>query len=302
MARTNTTPAITLKSFLAVTVIAIGFVSLLYASRNTTSYKQEASIVDLNTGDQITTANNPDGTMGPAAANGNFSNTLPQSYLGTLAVKVIDPVPGMGNGSMHGKKTGNPHYQSTPTPVSESSESETNPTPGLGFTALYLTFSKVEVHLASLCEPGKLTNYPNKENKLVPSPNSNPHGNPKKVTGADKWETIPPVDSEGYGTIDLMQLAATDLSETLGLSQLACGKYTEVRLYVSEATLTLDNGQDVKVTIPGNKSIVRIVRPFRIDPGQQTEITVDFNAAKSVKKTGDTWVLKPVIARFITTK
>ena len=309
MARTYNPTGIPLRQFLTVTVVSAGLVLTVFAVGMQTNTKQQASqATDLNTAHEITTTLNADGTMGPDTMAANFSNSLPMSYKGTLSLGITDPIEKpdktRGKSGEKGKSQEAPGYgkseEKKPTPKVTGKPDGEKPTTELDITSLKIVVSKAEVHLATLCQPGKLSKYPNTENKLVPSPNSNPKGDTTKLTGADKWETLN-VNEELE--IELMDLAKYKLTEVIGLTELACGKYTQIRLYVTKATMKLGESQEeIEVTLPGNKSIVRIVRPFNINPGQQTNLVVDFNAPKSVKKVGDTYVLKPVIARFITNK
>src|SRR5579864_3525893 len=58
----------------------------------TISLPQQATN-NLNNTSDIVQTNNPDGTMGPATANGNWSNALPFFLKGTLLFAVTDPKP-----------------------------------------------------------------------------------------------------------------------------------------------------------------------------------------------------------------
>lgn len=304
MAKAYNPTGISLKQFLTVTVVSTGLVVAVFAAGMKTNTQQQASqAADLNTAHQITTTLNTDGTMGPDSPAANFSNSLPMSYKGTLSLGITDPIEKSDKSRGKSGEKGKSDEKKSASKGTDKSEPKSDgekPNTDLDITSLKIIVSKAEVHLATLCEPGKLSKYPNTENKLVPSPNSNPKGDTTKLTGADKWETIN-VNEELE--LDLMDLAKYKLTEVIGITELACGRYTEIRLYVTKATMKLHGSEEeIEVTLPGNKSIVRIVRPFNINPSQQTELVVDFNAPKSVKKVGDTYVLKPVIARFITNK
>lgn len=259
------------KRFLTVAVLATGFMATVYAAGMTTQTQQKASEdIDLNTSDTITQTINSDGTMGPATVQGNYSYSLPENAKGKLAV-----------GLHHEKGTNN------------GNEKESNETPTL--TSLVLKVSKIEVHLANICGTGKSYISPNSSGFLVPSPNNRPPTN--KLTGADKWETIE--IGEGNEYVDLVSLENGDVINQLGLDSLACGKYTEIRLYVTEATATYGEAPEIKLSIPGKANIVRIVRPFEIKPGLTTSLLIDFKAKKSVIKLGNTYLLKPVVGQII---
>ncbi len=131
----------------------------------------------------------------------------------------------------------------------------------------------------------------------VPTKDNSTRGNPHKTVGADKWEML---QIDGERDFDLVELSKTNIADTLGLSLLACGKYTQIRLYVSKAKATLTDGTEVELVIPGKANIVKIVHPFTISPDAPTNITVQFDPQRSVHKIGNMYILKPVVARIVT--
>jgi hypothetical protein len=276
------------KRFMMVALVAVGLVTALYAAGIQTQTKQHASEdVDINTSFSIGQTANPDGTMGPDTWHANFSNSLPANALGKLEVNVAKPAsPGAGKETPGNKgKNGKGNENGNGKPADAGT-----------LTSLLLTVTKIEVHLANLCGSGNLTSYPNPSGRLVPSPNNRKPLD--KLTGADKWETLEL--NEGNQTIDLVNLTESDVAERLGLANLACGKYTEIRLYISSATASYNNGPEIVLTIPGRANIVRIVRPFEINAGGTTSLSIEFNPEKSVMKSGGMYLLKPVVARMIT--
>lgn len=283
------------KSFIILLIISIGLVIGIYGTSNKTQTQQNASEdIDLNTSQEISDANNPDWTMGPTAAVGNFSNTLPVNNLGQLSVQIIDhpknedhgnkptftlPTQSRGNGPQNkGREDGGD------SDVTKTSQENKGGGPA-NIKALNLTICKAEVHLAHLLKPGE------NDETVTDVPND-----PK---GVDKWETLQ-LDDEGK-SFDLFKLASGEI-DILGLTSLAAGKYTEIRLYIESANVVLDDGQIVGLTIPGKNNIVRIVRPFTITTGQTTVLKIDFNAQKSVIQAGNKYLLKPVIARILIEK
>lgn len=291
-------------------VLVVGVFLAVIASRQSTENRQHASgILNLNTGSQITSTNNYDGTMGPATWYGNFSNTLPQGELGTLTFAVTDPpqegrpggFPSYANVDRSGNNGGRP--SSLPTSAQGSgagqpqqgqanatrSSRQSNYGPQT-VTSLVLKVTKVEVHLAYLGTAG------------VQRPKASPQGGrpsstsvPQNGQPADHWETL---NIQTPVSIDLVKLANGGVS-MLGLTKLAAGRYTEVRLYVSNSTATLENGTSVTLTIPGKNNIVRIVQPFIIIAGQNTSLTMAFDAQHSVIAAGNgEYILKPVVARL----
>ncbi len=125
-----------------------------------------------------------------------------------------------------------------------------------------VTISNVEVHLAGANEDANATNE----------------------TG---WFTV--VKEEK--TFDLIKIK--DVKELLGNSELKAGKYTQVRLNVNKALVTID-GIENDLTIPSKT--VKLVKPFNIVENQTTTLTLDFDANESIKSTGkDKYVMNPTI-------
>jgi hypothetical protein len=105
------------------------------------------------------------------------------------------------------------------------------------------------------------------------------------------WYTI----VEESQSFDL--IALQDVKEELGLAELTVGKYTQIRLTVEEANITIDNEGEIEVhnlKIPSNK--VKLIKPFWIYEDETTVLTLDFEVDKSVHKTGkDNYIMKPTI-------
>ncbi len=125
-----------------------------------------------------------------------------------------------------------------------------------------VTVSNVEVHLAGTNEDANATNE----------------------TG---WSTV--VKEEK--TFDLIKIK--DVKELIGTSDLKAGKYTQVRLNVDKALVTI-NGTEYDLTIPSKT--VKLIKPFDIVQNQTTTLTLDFDANESIKSTGkDKYVMNPTI-------
>jgi len=132
----------------------------------------------------------------------------------------------------------------------------------LNITKALVTISNVEVHLAAANEDVNATNE----------------------TG---WFTV--VKEEK--TFDLIKIK--DVKELLGNSELKAGKYTQVRLNVNKALVTIDGAEHV-LTIPSKT--VKLVKPFNIVENQTTTLTLDFDAKESIKSTGkDKYIMNPTI-------
>lgn len=105
------------------------------------------------------------------------------------------------------------------------------------------------------------------------------------------WYTI----VEESQTFDL--IALQNVKEELGLQELTVGKYTQIRLTVEKANITINNDGEKEVynlTIPSNK--VKLIKPFWIYEDETTVLTLDFDVYESVHKTGNNkYMMKPAI-------
>lgn len=121
------------------------------------------------------------------------------------------------------------------------------------------------------------------------------------ITGIDAnvnggWTTISDEDRE----VDLLTLRDQDL--LLGSVALPAGTYNQVRLRVSNATVTTAEGT-FPVTIPSAEQTgIKINLNYTINPNTVTEILLDFNVGKSFLRQGNgTWRMQPVIPAVIRT-
>jgi hypothetical protein len=105
------------------------------------------------------------------------------------------------------------------------------------------------------------------------------------------WHTIVNVNQ----TFDL--IALQNVTDLLGEENLPAGKYTQIRLIIEQAIITINNSGNISVhnlKIPSNK--VKLIKPFWIRENETTVLTLDFDVYKSVHKTGkDKYILKPTI-------
>jgi len=151
------------------------------------------------------------------------------------------------------------------------------------YSAVYITISKIEVHLAG-------------EN------------------GEDEGEWIWVAGEESsYELIEEL----TDNSILLSEVELTPGKYTQIRLFVDGVFVIIEAGSSkvdeksdseinkeviveptsVNVEIPSNlQTGLKLIHPFEIIENGTTELIIDFDAEKSIVKTGNgSYKLKPVI-------
>ncbi len=83
-------------------------------------------------------------------------------------------------------------------------------------------------------------------------------------------------------TYDLLEL--TDgASAVLGEAALSAGHYTQIRLFIGMGSNVLVGGQEKSLTIPsGVQTGVKLIHQFEILEGEMYELTLDFDAARSV--------------------
>ena len=108
--------------------------------------------------------------------------------------------------------------------------------------------------------------------------------------GEGEWITID--ISDNATAFDLLQIKG--IEQFLGASEVAVGKYTQVRLVVDTIQVALGGGELQDATVPSNE--LKIVRPFDVVAGEATVLTLDFEADKMVTVTGPGKIIvKPVI-------
>ncbi len=92
-------------------------------------------------------------------------------------------------------------------------------------------------------------------------------------------------------TFDLVQLQnATDV---LGEVNLSAGWYTQIRLSVDKALVTID-GIEYDLKIPSKN--VKLITPFLVEENETLTLTLDFDVQKSVHKTGNgRYIMRPTI-------
>ncbi len=113
--------------------------------------------------------------------------------------------------------------------------------------------------------------------------------------GADSsggWRTV----SAQPGTYDLLTLR-NGLSALLVDRQLPAGHYTQIRLRLGDGNSVVVDGVEHDLDVPsGAQTGLKLNHPFTIEGGVLTEITLDFDASRSVHMTGNgQYKLRPVI-------
>jgi hypothetical protein len=92
-------------------------------------------------------------------------------------------------------------------------------------------------------------------------------------------------------TFDLIQLE--NVTELFGEANLSAGWYTQIRLYVEQALVTIDGVQHDLEISPQH---IKLIRPWKIVDGETLVLILDFDIQKSIHQTGnDRYKMKPTI-------
>lgn len=93
---------------------------------------------------------------------------------------------------------------------------------------------------------------------------------------------------------DLIQLE--NVTDILGNASLNIGVYTQIRLHIDEALVTID-GVEYDLEIPSET--IKLVHQFIIESQETTTLILDFDIKESVHKTGNNrYILQPTIRVF----
>ena len=106
-------------------------------------------------------------------------------------------------------------------------------------------------------------------------------------TTTAEWKMV----VEESQTFDLVGIR--NVKEFLGSKNLSAGVYTQMRLHIDEAFVTI-NGTQYDLKVPSES--IKLVKGFRIIDGETTTLTLDFDVNESVHKTGsDKYIFQPTI-------
>ena len=134
--------------------------------------------------------------------------------------------------------------------------------------------------------------------------------------GESSWQTI----ANPEKTYNLLELV-NGVRANLAITELASGSYSQLRLILGK-TATVDNNilgnphpyanyliddsdNEIELKVPsGLQTGIKIVGGFSIETSGSTELTLDFNATKSIVLPGNNgkWLLKPTIKVLETTE
>ena len=154
-----------------------------------------------------------------------------------------------------------------PSPTTGGLELRVTDAPPEGVTRIDVTVSNIEVHKADAEEEDGWIN-------VFPTSTSTPQTT----------------------TFDLVELTGIEAVITQ-LEEFEAGKYTQIRMDVVTVSVTVD-GEDREARVPSDK--LKVVRPFDVEAGQNTILTLDFDAAESVVVTGGGSVqFKPTVKLLV---
>lgn len=179
--------------------------------------------------------------------------------------------------------------------------------PSDDFDSVFVNFTKVEVHRAGAgaepTEPSEGaetspadTTEPSETTESEPaeSQDAGATESPDETASAAEedeggsWFTI----FEGSDSIDLKQFQG-DARAFLGEGAVDAGKYTQIRIHVEEVYGFID-GERVEIAM--SSGTLKIVRPWSVEAGGVTALTVDFDLDQSIRKTGnDAYRMQPVL-------
>ena len=167
----------------------------------------------------------------------------------------------------------------------------TDAPPDRDVTAVLLTVSSLKIHKASAEHEQQQSGSGNATQQQPGSENTT------HQEGDGEWITID--ISDNMTTFDLLQIKG--IEEFFGSAEVEAGKYTQLRLVVEKAEVSLGGEAPQEARLPSGE--LKIVRPFYISTGEVTMLLLDFDAERSVIVTGSGKVqVKPVVKLSIERK
>jgi hypothetical protein len=154
------------------------------------------------------------------------------------------------------------------------------------YSAVYITISKIEAHVA---------------------------GEDEATEG--EWIVLRDWSNENESDLPVFDLMILqDVSDLLVDGSFDAGKYTQLRLFVTKASILVETEEikedskliEVTAEVPSDaidveipsvyQTGLKLIHPFEINDGETTELTIDFDAEKSIVKTGNgEYKLQPVV-------
>lgn len=108
--------------------------------------------------------------------------------------------------------------------------------------------------------------------------------------GSD-WQILLDVEK----SFDLIEVAGVE--QILGETEIPAATYNQIRMHVKSVVVTL-NGKEIEAKVPSG--IIKLVRPIEVKEGEETIVTFDFDAEKSVVVNGaDNIIFKPTVKLLV---
>ena len=160
-------------------------------------------------------------------------------------------------------------------------------------TSIMVTVESVEVHKAAAEQEQE------QEQEQVQEQGQEQEQQQSNGNSTDEEAGWLPLDIlAGSETFDLLQIQG--IEEVLAIAELEAGKYTQIRMTISNVQVKLGDGDLQDVILPSGK--LKFIHPFDIIGGQTTALLFDFDAEKSVNVTGSGRIIvKPVVKLSMTT-
>ncbi len=167
----------------------------------------------------------------------------------------------------------------------------TDAPPGENVTSIMVTVSEVEIHKA-------VAEQEQEQEQSGDGDQAQEQEREQQQVQQGEGEWIKIDIAEDAGTFDLLDIKG--IEQFLGETEVAAGKYTQLRLTVEKIEVALDGGKLQLANLPSG--VLKFVRPFDVVAGETVEILIDFDADRSVNVTGGGKIqVKPVVKLEIKT-
>jgi hypothetical protein len=115
-------------------------------------------------------------------------------------------------------------------------------------------------------------------------------------TDDEGWESL----TLQAGTFDLLQLQHGVMT-TLALGDVPPGHYDQLRLLLGDGSTVVVDGVTYPLTVPsGLHSGLKLIGDFDVAAGENRELILDFDAAKSIHQTGNgKYMMRPTIRLIV---
>ena len=107
------------------------------------------------------------------------------------------------------------------------------------------------------------------------------------------WISLPMAQSPH--TIDLLQFVDGNSTQLVPPVQLETGKYTQIRLGITEGSLVTTELEEQPLEVPSENLKTNKNFDFLVDAGEAVDLMIDFDLSQSIKPKQDGYQLKPVL-------